>query len=259
MAKRESGSIRRRALALLFSTGAVAPMTAIPAETTQAAAARPILVELFTSQGCSSCPPADAVLQDLSTRSDILPLAFHVDYWDSLGWVDPFGAPAFTARQRVYASRRGFNIYTPQMVIDGRSEAVGSNRYGVLSSIGAAREGAKEAPSTLTREGSTVSVSVGTAAGAGASAAGNVYLVSFDERQSTTIKNGENAGRTIVYANVVRSMRAIGEWQNAPLKIAEHLRPEERGERLALIVQSSSGDIWAVASTPAIAKAASRN
>ena len=259
MANQISGSIRRGTLALLLATGGFAAMTPNPSSAADATPTRPILIELFTSQGCSSCPPADAVLRDISTQGDVLPLAFHVDYWDYLGWADPFASPTFTARQRAYASHRGFNVYTPQMVVDGRSASVGSNRSGVLSSIASAKEDAKGAPSTLTRAGGDVNVTIGTAPAAGASASGKVYLISFDERQSTAIRSGENAGRNIVYANVVRSMRSIGEWQNAPLKITERLRPEERGERLALLVQSNAGDVWAVASTPASVKAASRD
>jgi hypothetical protein len=219
---------------------------------------RPVLLELFTSQGCSSCPPADALLKDLSAQADVLPLAFHVDYWDYIGWADPFASPAFTARQQNYARHRGFEVYTPQLVIDGRSAIVGSNRGGAGAGIAQAKAAVKSAPATISRNGNDVSITVGTASNGGA-AVGNVYLVSFDGSQTTAIKKGENAGRNIVYANIVRSMRPVGEWHNAPLKLTEQLRPNEKGERLALIVQSDNGDVWAVASTPALQKTASRD
>lgn len=231
---------------------------------TTPAAARPVLVELFTSQGCSSCPPADAVLRDLGARDDVLPLAFHVDYWDYLGWKDPFAAPQFTARQQSYARARGFNMYTPQAVIDGRSALVGSSRSGVESGVAAAKSGARTVALDFTRTGDTIHASLGTvtpeasgrASDSAREANGRIYLVSFDPQQTTAIQAGENAGRSIVYSNVVRSLRVIGQWRNAALKLEEKLLPNERGERLALIVQNDDGEVWAVASTPAPLRAA---
>jgi len=234
-------------------------LTPAHAAKAESPAARPVLVELFTSQGCSSCPPADAVLRELGSANDVLPLAFHVDYWDYLGWADPFASPAFTARQQSYARRRGFNVYTPQAVIDGSTAVVGSSRGGVSAEIAAAKASAKTAAAEISRKGSDISITVGTVAGAGAVAAGDVYLVSFDESQTTAIKRGENAGRNIVYTNIVRSLRPIAEWRNLPLKLNETLRSDERGQRLALIVQSDSGEVWAVASTPPLTRAASVN
>ena len=213
---------------------------------------RPLLLELFTSQGCSSCPPADAVLRELSTHDDLLPLAFHVDYWNNLGWVDPFSSAAFTARQQGYASVRGFEVYTPQLVVEGKSDAIGSNRSDVSATIASARREAKSAVSSIQRSGRSVSISVGAAAGASANTAADVYLLSFDSNQSTSIRGGENAGRKLAYANVVRSMRKVGEWRNQPLTLAEQLQPQESGDRLALVVQERGGTVWAVASTPAV-------
>ena len=107
-----------------------------------AAAERPIVVELFTSEGCSSCPPADALLAELATRPEVLALSFHVDYWDRLGWKDPFSSAAATARQRHYAEILGLgNVYTPQIVVDGRWQAVGSDRGEVEHALDAARTG----------------------------------------------------------------------------------------------------------------------
>lgn len=262
MERRNAEPRRSRMAARLVVTGVLAFASWMPAMADDGKATRPVLVELFTSQGCSSCPPADAVLRDLSTQSDVLPLAFHVDSWDYLGWADPFASAAFTARQRSYAQRRGFSMYTPQVVIDGRSDTVGSNRSGVGAGIAQARDAAKSVAAAISRDGADVNITVGGTLGtatANGATAGNVYLVSFDSSQSTAIKRGENAGRNILYANVVRSMRVIGEWRNAPLKLTEHLRADERGERLALIVQNNAGDVWAVASTPPIARAASAN
>ncbi len=215
------------------------------------AAQRPLLLELFTSQGCSSCPPADAVLRELSTHDDLLPLAFHVDYWNNLGWVDPFSSAAFTARQQDYASVRGFEVYTLQLVVEGKSDVIGSSRSDVSATIASVRREAKSAVSSIQRSGRNVNMSIGAAAGAGTNTAADVYLLSFDSNESTSIRGGENAGRKLVYANVVRSMRKVGEWRNQPLTLAEQLQPGESGDRLALLVQERGGTVWAVASTPA--------
>ena len=226
----------------------------VPAGQTHAdpgVAQRPLLLELFTSQGCSSCPPADAVLRELSTHDDLLPLAFHVDYWNNLGWVDPFSSAAFTARQQGYASVRGFEVYTPQLVVEGKSDVIGSNRSDVSATIASARREAKSAVSSIQRNGNKVNMSIGAAAGASVNTAADVYLLSFDSNESTSIRGGENSGRRLVYVNVVRSMRKVGEWRNQPLSLAEQLQTQESGDRLALVAQDRAGTVWAVASTPA--------
>lgn len=235
--------IRHYAAALLMLAATGLPAAAEPQ------AQRPLLLELFTSQGCSSCPPADALLRELARREDLLPLAFHVDYWNDLGWADTFSSPAFTARQQDYAARQGFSIYTPQLVVEGREDAVGSNSAAVEQAIAAARRQARGVRASITRSGGQAQLKLGALEGARISA--QLYLLSFDSRQVTRIEHGENAGRELVYANVVRSLRKLGEWRNEPLERVEALRPEERGERLALLVQDSAGTVWALASTPA--------
>lgn len=219
------------------------------AEAADAAAPRPLLLELFTSQGCSSCPPADAVLRELAAHPDLLPLAFHVDYWNGLGWVDRYSSPAFSRRQRDYAEARGFEVYTPQLVVEGHEDVVGSSRGNVEQAIASARGRTRSAPAAIRRDGQAVDLKVG--AIPGATVSGTVYLLSFDSSDTTRIEHGENAGRTLDYVNVVRSLRRVGEWHNQPLQLAEQLRPEERGDRLALLVQDPSGTVWALASTPA--------
>ena len=238
---------RTGALALAVFAVALAPAGLSLAD--PGAAQRPLLLELFTSQGCSSCPPADAVLRELSTHNDLLPLAFHVDYWNNLGWVDPFSSAAFTARQQTYASIRGFEVYTPQLVVDGKSDVIGSSRSDVSATIASARREAKSAASSIQRSGKDVNISIGATGDAGGANA-DVYLLSFDGSDSTSIGGGENSGRKLVYANVVRSMRKVGEWRNQPLNLAEHLQAGESGDRLALVVQDRGGTVWAVASTP---------
>ncbi|MDE0854020.1 MAG: DUF1223 domain-containing protein [Nevskia sp.] len=246
MGKR-TGWLPRSAAASVMAL-AMTLATAATADT--AAPQRPLLLELFTSQGCSSCPPADALLRELSSRDDLLPLAFHVDYWNGLGWVDPFSSPAYTARQQAYATRKGFEVYTPQLVVEGHSDVIGSSRADVSAAIASARHEARGAACSIRRQGGEVSIEIGAAAAAGDGAAADVYLLSFDSSDRSRIGGGENSGRELVYVNVVRSLRKIGEWHQRPLSLVEHLQAGESGDRLALLVQERSGTVWAVASTP---------
>ena len=202
-----------------------------------AAAERPVVVELFTSQSCSSCPPAEAVLAELAREgADLLPLAFHVTYWNHLNWRDTYALPAATARQEAYAARLGDQVYTPQAVIDGRRGLVGSESGAVRAAIAQARGTAvAEAPVTLAREGSGVVVRLGAGRGAG-----TVTLVGFDPSHVTPVARGENAGRTITQANVVRSVRDIGRWTGVAQTLTAAL-PE--GAAAAVIVQAPDGRI----------------
>jgi len=224
-----------------------------PAQADAGAPQRPLLLELFTSQGCSSCPPADAVLRELTDHDDLLPLAFHVDYWNNLGWVDPYSAAAFTSRQQTYAEVRGFEVYTPQLVVEGKSDVIGSSRSDVYATIASARREAKSAASSIRRSGKDVMIAIGAVGGVDAAAA-DVYLLSFDGRDESSIGGGENSGRRLVYANVVRSMRKVAEWRNQPVNLTEHLQPQESGDRLALLVQDRKGMVWAVASTASVSQ-----
>src|SRR5246127_1679302 len=133
------------------------------------AAERPVVVELFTSQGCSSCPPANAYLNELARdRADVLPLAFHVTYWDRLGWKDPFSLSAATERQDVYGHRFGDGSYTPEIVVDGASSHVGSDRREVGSAIDQAkRQSAAAASLSVTRDGGKLLIDIGAGTGNG--------------------------------------------------------------------------------------------
>ena len=200
------------------------------------AASRPVVVELFTSEGCSSCPPADAYLTSLTGRRDVLPLAFHVTYWNSLGWRDPFSTEAATSRQANYAGRLGGGSYTPEMVVDGRRGLVGSERGEVASAISASRgEAENAAPVSLSRSGGGVSVAIGQGQGSG-----RVLLIGFDPRHETQVGRGENSGRTLTESNIVRSMRTIGEYRGAPLEVSA---PRGSGQDTAVIVQAADGRI----------------
>jgi hypothetical protein len=201
---------------------------------------RPVVVELFTSQGCSSCPPAEAVLVDLARRPDVLALGFHVDYWDRLGWKDPFSSAAATARQHRYASTLGSNqVYTPQMVVDGRRDVVGSDRSAVLAAIKEAAPSAPSIPLRLARKGDTLTITVGPGTGAA-----TAWLIGYDPRQETAVRRGENSGRTILQANVVRSVQPVAEWRGQEATLS---RPVPAGETAAVILQAADGRILGAA------------
>ncbi|HTZ71308.1 MAG TPA: DUF1223 domain-containing protein [Acetobacteraceae bacterium] len=208
-----------------------------------APAPRPIVLELFTSQSCSSCPPADALLADLAaTRSDVLPLDFHVDYWNYLSWHDRFSLPEATARQRAYAALLGSEVYTPQLVIDGERQAVGSERTNVLAAIKAARESEAGGPqATLSaRDGQWV-VDIGAGNGGG-----TILLIGFDAQHVTQVGSGENAGRTLREVNVVRSLTKLGSWHGGEVHL---MVPRPAGDAAALLVQAENGAILAAATS----------
>jgi hypothetical protein len=195
----------------------------------------PVVVELFTSQGCSSCPPADAFLTDLARqRRDVLPLAFHVTYWDRLGWKDPYSLDAATVRQKEYARHLDDDgVYTPQMVVDGTTGFVGSSRTQGLSVIAAAPR--KTVPVSVVRDGAGLRIEVG--AGTGQA---QVLLVGFDPAHETHIGRGENGGRTLLESNIVRSLTPVGTWSGPALELRQ---PPPAGEGFAVLLQAGDGRI----------------
>jgi hypothetical protein len=198
----------------------------------------PVVVELFTSQGCSSCPPADAYLGDLARRRDVLALALHVDYWDYIGWKDRFASPAATQRQHAYArALRQRMVYTPQMVVDGAQEAVGSNRGEVEALIAAARARPK-LPIAFSRDSTGLDwVEVGDGPRP-ASGSATVYIALYDGRHETPVDRGENAGATLTEFNVVRELKPIGRWTGKKLRLPIEVdETDEAYEACAVIVQ----------------------
>jgi len=177
--------------------------------------AQPVVVELFTSEGCSSCPPADAALDRLArdqpvAGAEVIALELHVDYWNYLGWADPFSQAAFSARQRDYGrafGKRG--VYTPQMVVDGQRELVGSRGRDAEDAIGEAAR-AQKAKVVVTRSGDKVSVAVEGLPVGGSGDAVDVMLAVTESGLSTRVPAGENAGTTVVHGPVVREMRRVG-------------------------------------------------
>lgn len=208
----------------------------------RAPAAGLTVVELFTSQGCSSCPPANANLAALAgSRDDVVPLSFGVTYWDQLGWKDSFASPAFTQRQRDYARALGRDNYgTPQMVINGRINLVGNDRAQLDAAI--ARAGTPGGPVIAASAGV---LSIG--AGPRPAAPADVWLIRYDPRTiAVPIGAGENGGRTLPHRNVVRSLIRLGGWSGSPLRIA--MPPSPAGLRGVVLVQAAGlGPILAVA------------
>jgi hypothetical protein len=196
------------AAAIVF---AAALLWGLPARAAQPA---PIVVELFTSQGCNSCPPADRLLGELTARDDVLPLSFHVTYWDRLGWPDTFGLEQSTRRQGTYARWLGLRgVYTPQMVIGGRIDVVGGSRRRVLEAIDLLRDHASAGPE-LTIGGDRLTV------GDGDQDRAAIWLIAFDDHRDVAIEGGENRGRTLRYHHVVRELTRLAEWHGRTLEIA---------------------------------------
>ena len=172
-----------------------------------AAAHSPVVVELFTAQGCASCPQADKMLQEIATRRGVIALTLPVDYWDYLGWADTFAAPAYSDRQRAYAHRlKVREIYTPEIVVDGRKEAAGLDKAAVDALIHAAAHDLAEGPHIqLLRAGARVRVD----GGGGGHA--DVWLVRYDPvEHSVRVKAGENKGKLVSQRYVVRELTRLG-------------------------------------------------
>ena len=206
---------------------------------------RPVVVELFTSQGCSSCPPADTLVAELArTRPDLLPLTFHVTYWNSLGWQDPFSFAAATERQRRYVLLNvSPDVYTPAMIVDGQLDVVGSDRAGVAAALARAEGQAQTAASVgITRTGNAITIDVGAGVGRG-----TVLLLGYDRQRQTQVGRGENGGRTLLEANIVRSMVVAGAWTGHALQLQAAM-PE--GEQVAVIVQADNGRVLGAGRLP---------
>ena len=212
-----------------------------------------VVVELFTSQGCSSCPPADTYLGELAQRPHVLALAFHVDYWNYIGWTDPYASKLATQRQHDYARHLNLRyVYTPQMVVNGITEGVGSERLVIGPLIKAAEDAkALRQPVAITREpGGKLAIHVD----AGTSAApATVWLVGFDREHDTPVKHGENEGRTLKEYQIVRSCEPVATWHGQALDLQiPATKAEGDGGVAVLLQQAGTGPIIgaAVLKTP---------
>lgn len=208
---------------------------AMPATAAAVPLRAPVVVELFQSQGCSDCPPAQENLNRLADRPDVLALSYGVTYWDYLGWKDSFASPQFTRRQRDYAARHGgAGVATPQYWINGRQTVLGANPARVAQIIGA--QGAAHGPA-LGVAGGRLAIGPGRAPAGGA----DVWLVRYDPRTvQVAIRAGENGGRTIPHRDIVRKLVRIGRWTGGAATI---VLPHESGDglRSAVLVQAGAG------------------
>lgn len=202
------------------------------------------VVELFTSQGCSSCPPADRLFESYAARKDLVALSLNVDYWDYIGWKDTLASPKYSLRQREYARARGDGqVYTPQMVVNGRAHAVGHDRRGIDAALEQSAAAMRAAPVTFTVASSGAAIEVSGDAAATRSQPAIVWLVAISPEQRVKVERGENSGRVLTYHNVVREMSEIGTLSGPsatfPVDKAKLARTE--GLRHAALIQSGRG------------------
>lgn len=206
----------------------------------QAAPARPVVLELFTSQGCSACPAADALLEKLSASPEVITLSYHIAYWDYLGWKDPFALPAATARQRAYTQILRDSVYTPQMVIDGHSTATGSDERAIRAAIHTATTSLPHIPVRVQPQGQALNISVAAAElTPSLPLIATVWGVEFRDLDETEVKAGENTGRRLRHKHNVVAVRDLGKWQGEALNISIPLS-ELKGNGLAVLVQGES-------------------
>ncbi len=200
----------------------------------QAQAEPVVIVELYTSQGCSSCPPADEFVAMLASNPQILPLALHVDYWDYIGWADKFAQPKFTDRQRAYAKAVGSRtIYTPQLIIGGADRIEGFAPEETAERLRAHMEAGTPVRLTVTREGDRLVIRA--EADPPLTEPVRVQLVRYKPEETVMIERGENAGKTVTYTNIVTSWERVGEWSGQePLELTTPFAGDEPG---AVIVQ----------------------
>ena len=195
-----------------------------------------VVVELFTSQGCASCPPADDFFAELVGDPDVIPLALHVDYWDYIGWEDKFADPAFTERQKAYARMAGSRmVYTPQLIVGGLDRVEGNQPAEVKALIRRHLDAARAVTLMLERQGDGIVIrAVSQRAFANPV---RVQLVRFRPEETVTIERGENAGRTVTYRNIVTSWQALGEWTGeTPLAVQT---PAPGADPAVVILQES--------------------
>ncbi len=201
---------RAKSKAATLLSGALGVVAVIAAVTPSAADPRAV-VELFTSQGCSSCPPADKVLGELAKDPSVIALSLPVDYWDYLGWKDTLADSRFSARQKAYSSVRGDrDVYTPQAVVNGSVHVLGSDQAGIeaAAAVTKAAGGVMSVPVTMKKTGKEIEVSVPAVNGR----SGEVWICAVSKQVPITIARGENRGHQITYHNVVRNMLKVGDW-----------------------------------------------
>jgi hypothetical protein len=176
------------------------------------------VVELFTSQGCSACPPADRIIGELAKDPSVIALSMPIDYWDYLGWKDTLADARFSARQKAYSQARGDrDVYTPQVVVNGTAHLIGSDRAGIESAIGNTEkaDGVMSVPVTMTIAGKQITVTVAASGNSPAAAHGEIWICSVSKAIPISVGRGENRGHELTYYNVVRNLLKVGDWNGS--------------------------------------------
>jgi len=202
---------------------------------------RPIVVELFTSQGCSDCPAADRLVTELAKRKDVIALSFPITYWDMLGWKDTYATDSNTQRQKSYARAMNHSgIYTPQMIVDGKIDVVGNQRERVLAALLArANEGTAEpyVPVSIGTVSGRVEIAIPAAKTKG-KALGTIWVLRTLAQGAVNVERGENRNHRLTYTNVVRDLQRAGEWSGEAMKIDLPLYPNVKHDGVAVILQA---------------------
>jgi len=205
------------------------------------------VVELFTSQGCSSCPPADKIIGELANDPSIIAMSMPIDYWDYLGWKDTLADSRFSARQKAYSRVRGDrDVYTPQAIINGSMHVIGSDRTSIENAISTTskEDGVMSLPVTMTQSGKQLTVSVAAANKAPLAQHGEVWICSISKAIPISIGRGENRGKEVTYHNVVRNLVKVGDWNGTSGSWTVPLASVENGgvDAAVAIVQNGTRD-----------------
>jgi hypothetical protein len=200
------------------------------------------VVELFTSQGCSSCPPADALFEELAKQRGLAVLSLPVDYWDRLGWKDTYGSPAHSARQRAYAATRGDrSVYTPQAVVNGTRHMNGADRDEIETNLDQLSS-TLSVPITLTQSRGVLHLTVGAAPTAAAATAATIVLIPYFARREVAIGRGENAKRRIAYTNIARALDVVGTWTGSAQTFELPRQENDDTDGVMVLLQSGTLD-----------------
>ncbi len=227
------------------TTGAAILLAGLSGAT--ASAESTVVVELFTSQGCSSCPAADRVLNELQSVDGVLPLSLNVDYWDYLGWEDDLALPGNATRQRAYSRKqRARNVYTPQVMVEGKMNVIGNRRSQVISAVNAyIAEPDKVAVTIESFDTSSVRISLPAQGALPEEAV--IWLVGYDHSVVKDILRGENAGESVTYSNVVRDWQEAGRWDGTQTLNLTANRPKGAGGAVVIVQAGGVGAIWGAA------------
>ncbi|MFM9940902.1 MAG: DUF1223 domain-containing protein [Hyphomicrobiaceae bacterium] len=214
------------------------------------------VLELYTSQGCSSCPPADVLLESYTKRADIVALSFSVDYWDYLGWKDTLANPKFTARQKYYAKHRGDGrVYTPQVVVNGLSHAVGNSAREIDQAIEATQKAfaKSQVPVSVRMEAERLIIEAGAATVGDGAQDATIWLAVIQPVVEVAVRSGENRGKSLRYHNVVREMTPVGMWSGKALTVRldrDTVKLPETDSAAVIIQAGKAGPILGAAMIP---------